>query len=60
MKLIEFLLITSEHRNMYIWENGEIIAQYDGRDSIPEELNDREIELVDCSGDSFRVYLISE
>lgn len=60
MKLIELLLITSEHRNMYIWENGEIIAQYDGRDSIPEELNDREIELVDCSGDSFHVYLISE
>ena len=25
MKLIELLLITSEHRNMYIWENGEII-----------------------------------
>jgi len=60
MKLIELLLITSEARDMYIWENGEIIAQYDGRDSIPEELNDREIELVDCSGDSFHVYLISE
>lgn len=60
MKLIELLLITSEHRNMYIWENGEIIAQYDGRDSIPGELNDRVVELVDCSVDSFHVYLISE
>lgn len=60
MKLIELLLITSEHRNMCIWDNDEIIAQYNGRDSIPEELNDREIELVDCSGDSFHVYLISE
>ena len=60
MKLIELLLITSELRNMYIWENGEIIAQYDGRDSIPEELNNREIELVNCSGDNFHVYLISE
>ena len=60
MKLIELLLITSEARDMYIWENGEIIAQYDGRDSIPEELNDREVELVDCSGDSFHVYLIAE
>lgn len=60
MKLIELLLITSEARDMYIWENGEIIAQYDGRDSIPEELNDREIELVDCSGDNFHVYLISK
>ena len=36
MKLIELLLTTSEHRNMYIWDNGNIIAQYDGRDSIPE------------------------
>lgn len=60
MKLEELLSVASEARDMYIWENGEIIAQYDGRDSIPEELNDREIELVDCSGDSFHVYLISE
>ena len=60
MKLIELLLITSEHRNMCIWDNGEIIAQYNGRDSIPEELNDREIELVDCSGNNFHVYLIAE
>ena len=60
MKLEELLLIASEHRNMYIWDNDEIIAQYDGRDSIPEKLNDREVELVDCSGDNFHVYLISE
>lgn len=60
MKLIELLLITSEHRNMYIWDNGEIIAQYDGRDSIPEKLNDREVELVDCLNNDFHVYLIAE
>lgn len=60
MKLEELLLVASEARDMYIWENGEIIAQYDGRDSIPEELNDRVVELVDCSGDNFHVYLISE
>lgn len=60
MKLEELLLVASEARDMYIWENGEIIAQYDGRDSIQEELNDREIELVDCSGDNFHVYLISK
>lgn len=60
MKLEELLSVASEARDMYIWENGEIIAQYDGRDSIPEELNDREIELVDCSSDSFHVYLISK
>lgn len=60
MKLEELLLVASEARDMYIWDNGEIIAQYDGRDSIPGELNDREIELVDCSGDNFHVYLISE
>jgi hypothetical protein len=60
MKLEELLLVASEARDMYIWENGEIIAQYDGRDSITEELNDRVVESVDCSGDNFHVYLISE
>ncbi len=60
MKLEELLLIASEHRNMYIWDNGEIIAQYDGRDSIPEELNEREVELVDCLNNDFHVYLIAE
>ena len=45
---------------MYVWENGEIIARYDGRDSIPEELNSREVELVDCSNNDFHVYLIEK
>lgn len=60
MKLEDVLSIVSEARNLYFWENGEIIAQYDGRDSIPEELNDREVELVDCSNNDFHVYLIEE
>ena len=34
MKLEDVLSIVSESRNLYVWENGEIIAQYDGRDSI--------------------------
>lgn len=59
MKLEELLLITSEYRSMYIWDNGEVIAQYDGRDSIPEELNDRDVELADCSNDDFHTYLIA-
>ena len=58
MKLEDVLTIVSEARNLYVWENGEIIAQYDGRDSIPEDLNDREVELVDCSNND--VYLIEE
>lgn len=60
MKLESILTIVSEARNMYVWDNGEIIAQYDGRDSIPVELNDREVELVDCNNNDFHVYLISE
>lgn len=60
MKLEDVLSIVSEARNLYVWEIGEIIAQYDGRDSIPEELNDREVELVDCSNNDFHVYLIEE
>ena len=60
MKLESILTIVSEARNMYVWDNGEIIAQYDGRDSLPVELNDREVELVDCSNNDFHVYLIAE
>lgn len=60
MKLEDVLTIVSEARNLYVWENGEIIAQYDVRDSIPEDLNDREVELVDCSNNDFHVYLIEE
>lgn len=45
MKLEDILSIVSESRNLYVWENGEVIAQYDGRDSIPDELNDRDIGL---------------
>ena len=29
MKLESILTIVSEARNMYVWDNGEIIAQYD-------------------------------
>ena len=60
MKLEDVLTIVSEARNLYVWENGEIIALYDGRDSIPEDLNDREVELVDCRNNDFHVYLIEE
>ena len=60
MKLESILTIVTEARNMYVWDNGEIIAQYDGRDSIPVELNDREVELVDCNNNDFHVYLIAE
>lgn len=60
MKLEDVLSIVSESRNLYVWENGEVTAQYDGRDSIPEELNSREVELVDCSNNDFHVYLIEE
>ena len=60
MKLIELLLITSEHRNMYIWENGEIAFTSMTDEIQSEELNDRVVESVDCSGDITSMYLISE
>jgi len=36
MTLENILLIVNENKNMYVWDNGEIVASYDGRDSIPD------------------------
>ena len=40
MKLIDLLFIISDESNVKIFKGGEEIAEYNGRDSIPNELND--------------------
>ena len=40
MKLIDILSITMDYTNVNVCVlNGDIIASYDGKNSIPEELN---------------------
>ena len=37
MTLENILSVVNENKNMYVWDNGEIVASYDGKDSIPVE-----------------------
>lgn len=60
MKLGNILSVMNENKNMYIWDDGEIIASYDSRNSIPFELNDRLVEMVDCENNEFHIYLECE
>lgn len=60
MKLGNILSVMNESKNMYIWDDGEVIASYDSRNSIPFELNDREVEMVDCENNEFHIYLECE
>ena len=47
MKLIELLEVISEYAEVKILDSDDMeIARYDGKNSIPEELNDREIDSV--------------
>ena len=39
MKLYELFDVVDENTNLYITWNGELIATYDGRNSIDERLN---------------------
>lgn len=43
MKLIELMEVFDENKNLYVYMEGDLIAQYDGKNSIPEELNNHEI-----------------
>lgn len=60
MKLGNILKVMNESKNMYVWDDGEVVASYDSRNSIPFELNDREVEMVDCENNEFHVYLECE
>lgn len=40
MRLGDLLPYISENENVYIWLEGKIIAEYNGKDSIPLEYND--------------------
>lgn len=60
MRLESILEVLSENKSVNVWDEGEVIARYDGRDSIPAELNDRLVNMVDCEENTFNVYLECE
>lgn len=45
MKVIDILTSADENKNVQIisTKTGHIVAEYNGKDSIPEELNDCEV-----------------
>lgn len=43
MKLLDLLLIINENTTVNIISCAKVIARYDGKDSIPEELNGHEV-----------------
>lgn len=51
MKLIDIISLIDENQTVVVvnTENKEI-ARYDGRDSIPTELNDRTVEKISSIG----------
>lgn len=46
MTLLEMYERYCKYMNVAVHDGGRIVAAYDGRDSIPAEYNDREIEKV--------------
>ena len=44
MRLDELLVCISENENVYVFLDDEMVAEYNGRDSIPLEYNSYEIE----------------
>ena len=43
MKLLDLLSITNENTTVNIISCAKVIARYDGKDSIPKELNEYEV-----------------
>lgn len=44
MLLQDVLSIIGENTAVNVWRNGEIIANYNGRDAIPDELNPEPVQ----------------
>lgn len=46
MTVLDILSTITDGTNVEIWQDNEIIASYNGRDSIPEELNDAKVRSI--------------
>lgn len=54
MKLIDVLEIISEYSQVRVYNsNGDEIARYDGRESIPEYLNNETVDKIKAFEDFF-------
>lgn len=46
MKLIDLLSVISEYTRVQVWRDNEVVAEYDGKNSIDEKYNDEEVKSV--------------
>ena len=46
MELIDLLSVICEGSRVQVWKEGELIAEYDGKNSIDEELNTLPVKSV--------------
>ena len=54
MKLIDVLSIISEYAYVKVYNyNGDLIAFYNGKDNIPEELNNEPVYNISAGADYF-------
>lgn len=56
MKLIDLLCIIDENCNVIVWKDEEVYT-YDGRDALPEELNNDEVVSVSHSTEAIVIFL---
>lgn len=56
MKLIDLLLVIDENCNVIVWKDEEAYT-YNGRDALPEELNDEEVASISHSTEAIVIFL---
>lgn len=56
-KVYELLNLIDENTNVNVIRDDEVIAVYDGRNSIPESLNDEEVIKISTENDSVELYI---
>lgn len=56
MKLIDLLLVIDENCNVIVWKGTEVYT-YNGRDALPEELNDDEVASVSHGTEAIIIFL---
>ena len=58
MRLIDIIEITNENIDLEVYgTDGELIAKYDGRNSIPKILNNREVLGIDAEDKTLQVLM---
>lgn len=56
MKLIDLLCVIDDFCNVIVWK-GDDVYTYDGRDAIPEELNNDEVTEVTHSSEAIIIFV---